>query len=229
MKTIWNYIKRNAPVFLLGLVVVVMFLVIIIISQRQKTQNPGDFTRVEEELTPERESTQPAQESPTQYAPQIADPKYIGLPYFYGEYDPFSRDKNGYPVSPNPGSTRLSSTASDEDVSVIRNMELEKYKERIKPTKIYFTESGFSPADTSGFTGQEIIWTNKSTKEIKIVETVPMHNALKDGVVIKPGESFSFRPLMNKMLSYVEENTKKYGTVMVADVTQPLLPEYNQE
>ena len=100
---------------------------------------------------------------------------------------------------------------------------MEKYQERMQPTEISFTSDGFSPENTRGYTGREIVWTNNTGGEIKIIETVHIHEALKGGIVIKSGETFSFKPLKNKIFTYLEVNSGKYGSVYVSDITTPLL------
>jgi len=223
MQAIKKFLKRNAPVFIFGLIIALVFLLIILTQPKDGSGTPSGFKRVEEEVF-DREPKEPEPtEKPVEYAPQIPSPENKGKPYFYGEYDPNLRDKEGYPAPPTLGSTDVPATYSEEDGGVLRAMEVEKMKERTTPTKISFTAKGFSPADAKGYTGLTITWTNNTDKEIKIVEAVPKHEALKGGVVIKPGESFSFRPLVNRLFTYVEDYSKTYGTVMVEDVTRPLL------
>jgi hypothetical protein len=227
MQALKSFVKRNVPVFFLGLIITVVFLVIILAQPNSDNNVPAGFKKVEEGVFKEGEPTEPTKEEtpPSLYAPQVPSPENKGKPYFYGEYDPNLRDKDGYPTSPPLGSTVIPRNYSQEDKDTIIVMEKEKLADRSNPTRISFTNNGFSPADTSGYTGREIIWTNNTTNEIKIVEAIPRNEALKNGAVIKPGESFSFRPLVNKMFTYLEVNSKKYGTVMVNDITVPLINE----
>jgi hypothetical protein len=229
VKSLKNFMKRNAPVFFLGLIIALVFLVIILAQPNSDNNVPAGFKKVEEGVFKEGEPTEPTKEEtpPSVYAPQVPSPENKGKPYFYGENDPNLRDKDGYPASPPLGSTVIPESYSQEDRDVLKGLEMEKIAERSKPTRISFTSDGFSPADTSGFTGREIIWTNNTANEIKIIEAVPRNEALKNGAIIKPGGSFSFKPLVDRMFTYMEVNSKKYGTVMVNDITVPLLDGYS--
>lgn len=223
MQSFKNFVKRNAPVFVFGLVVALVFLLIILTQPKDDKITPAGFKKVEEEVF-KREPAEPTPVSKSiKYAPQVASPENKGKPYFYGEYNPTSRDKEGYPAPPPLGSTNIPPTYSQEDSDVLKAMEMEKMKERTTPVKISLTEKGPVPADAIGYTGLTIIWTNKTNRDVKIVETIPKHEALKGGVVIKPGESFSFRPFVDRLFTYVEEYSKTYGTVLVYDITRPLL------
>lgn len=225
MQALKSFVKRNAPVFFLGLIITLVFLVIILAQPKVENTVPAGFKKVEEKVFEGGKPKEPEEDvaKPSEYASQVAKPENKGKSYFYGEYDPNLRDAQGYPTAPPLGSTVIPANYSQEDKDVIRGMEMEKSAERSQPTRIAFTNNGFSPADTSGYTGREIIWTNNTAKEIKIVEAVPRHEALKTEAIIKPGESFSFKPLVDRMFTYMEVSSKKYGTVMVNDITAPLI------
>lgn len=224
MQSLINFVKRNAPVFFLGLIITLVFLAIILTQPNVNKDVPAGFKKVEEVVFNDREPINPTPEpQPQEYAPQIPSPENKGKPYFRGEYNPNLRDSEGYPIPPPIGSTYIAPNLPEEERNIRRGLELERYRERMKPTSITFTTDGFSPENTKGFTGREVIWTNNTANEIKIIETTPVHEALKNGVVIKPGESFSFKPLTTKIFTYMEVNSKKYGSVSVADITTPLL------
>lgn len=226
MQSLKNFVKRNAPVFFLGLIILIIFVAIILSSPHANNDVPAGFKKVEEEVFKEGESAEPKpEEKPTEYAPQIPSPDNKGKPYFYGESNPNLRDAEGYPVSPPVGSTPVPPNISKEDQDVMKGLEMERYQERLQPTKIVFTGTGFSPENASGYTGREIIWTNNTAQEIKIVETVPRHAALKNGITINSGGSFSFKPLRTGIFTYLESTSKKYGSVYVRDITTPLLGE----
>lgn len=229
MQNIKNFLKRNAPIFIFGLIIALIFVIITLLQPRTQKTTPGSFKKVEEEVFKE----EPPKEEPktqTQYAPQTPSPENIGKPYFYGEYDPTLRDEQGYPIPPKPGSTPIPPYANSTDVEMIRNLELEVYKKRTAPVYINFTdELGFQPSDASAFTGTRIIWTNKTDHEIFIEQTLPIHDALKNGIRLGPGESFEFRPLLDRFFSYVEYYSKSYGTISIGDTTRPLVENWNPE
>ena len=223
MQALKKFLKRNAPVFIFGLIIGLVFLLIILTQPKDENRTPSGFTRVEEEIF-DREPKEPEPtEKPTEYAPQIASPENKGKPYFYGEYDPNLRDEMGYPVPPKIGTTSIAPKADEEHKMEIDRIERENYNIRTKTIYVDFTETGFSPPDIIAFTGQRIIWTNRTSAEIIIVQPVQIHEALKGGISLKPGESFEFRPLVDKQFTYAEKNSAKYGTILVNDVTRPLM------
>ena len=223
MQALKKFLKRNAPVFIFGLIIALVFLLIILTQPKDEGGTPSGFRRVEEEVF-EREPKEPEPtEKPTEYAPQVASPENKGKPYFYGEYDPNLRDDNGYPIPPAIGTTPRDQLATEQEVYEITDIEYQERERRTQTVYITFTDKGFGPVDATGFTGEKIIWTNNTNKEIKIVQTLPIHDALKGGITIKPGESFEFRPLVNKQITYMDDYSKKYGTLMVVDSTMPLV------
>lgn len=225
MQSLKDFIKRNAPVFFLGLIITLVFIAIILSQPTSENNVPAGFKKVEEKVFESGKPKEPetAETQPTEYAPQIPSPENKGKPYFYGEYDPNLRDDAGYPIPPKVGTTSAPPNANEETLSEIQFIEQENYKLRTQTVQIDFTDSGFKPADAMGFTGGKIIWTNKTTKDIRILQTLPIHEALKGGINLKPGESFEFRPLKDKQFTYVEANSQKYGSLMISDVTQPLM------
>lgn len=223
MQVVKNFFKRNLGVFIFGLIIALLFLLIIFTQPKDKDTTPPGFKKVEEEIF-EREPKQPQEEEKIEYAPQIPSPENVGKPYFYGEHNPNLRDEEGYPKPPEIGSTPIPAWAKKEDIEMIKALEYEVYKERTTPVKISFTkEKGFMPANTNAYTGGKIIWTNNSNQEIEIRQSLPIHKALENGIKLKPGESYVFRPLVSGFFSYAEMNSKIYGTIWVSDVTLPLV------
>ncbi|MBU0650052.1 hypothetical protein KJ605_00070 [Patescibacteria group bacterium] len=219
-----QFIKRNRPVFFLGLVVLLIFVAIILLNPDKNTNMPAGFKKVEETVFDDREpTTPPSTTGPTEYAPQIPSPENKGKPYFYGEHNPNLRDEQGYPTPPQVGTTSFPSGLSEETLLHYRIIEEDNYANRTRTVYIDFTNEGFMPADSTAFTGQRIIWTNKTGNEIIIKQTVPIHEALKNGITLQPNESFEFRPLLDKKFTYVEKNSLKYGSIFVSDVTLPLM------
>lgn len=224
MQALKKFLKRNAPVFIFGLIIGLVFLLIILTQPQAEDRTPSGFKRVEEEVF-EREPKEPEPtEKPVEYAPQIASPENKGKPYFYGEYDPNLRDGEGYPKSPELDSTPIPPEFTETDISMLKSVEYEVYYQRKRVAEIGFTdELGFQPADEVAYTGGKIVWKNSTNHDILIEQTLPIHDALKDGVKLAPGESFEFRPLIDRFFSYVEAGSKTYGTISVVDVTRPLV------
>ncbi len=212
--------------FLLGVIIAAVFLAIILSDQQRINGVPANFKKVSDEVFNKQEPTEPPKEKTTnrfEYAPQKADPENKGKPYFYGEYNPNLRDEQGYPTPPRPGSSVYSNSIYPEIIQDEKSAEQEEYERRLKDTVIEFDGTNFSPTDASGYTGQKVMWVNKSKGDIEIKEISTVHGALKDPISIKSGGSFEFRPLLNGRFTYIETQSKIYGTVYIADVTTPLL------
>lgn len=224
MQAFKKFLKRNAPVFIFGLIIALVFLLIILTQPKDESRTPSGFRRVEEEIF-EREPKEPEPaEKPTEYAPQIPSPENKGKPYFYGEYDPNLRDEEGYPKPPELGSTEIPGWATETDIQMIKIAEYEALQQRKEPVHIGFdTEKGFNPVNANAYTGGKVVWTNNTDREIEIQQSLPIHQSLKNGVVLKPGESYTFRPLVDGLFSYAEINTRIFGTIWVSDVTLPLV------
>ena len=223
MSSVKDFVRRNAPVFFLGAIIVLIFLIVIFASSKGRNITPAGFRKVEEEIFEDRESTQPAEEKQGEYAPQIPNPGNVGKPYFYGEYNPNLRDEKGYPMAPAIGSTVIPDYADEQDKVETQALEYEEAQKRKQVVAIDFTTDGFKPQLAQAYTGGTIVWTNRTATEIKLVQTLPIHLALKGGTVLAPGESFEFRPLVNKQFVYLDDYTKKSGSISIIDVTKPLV------
>jgi len=223
MRSLKNFIKRNTPVFVLGLVITLVFLVIILAQPKSENNVPAGFKKVEEKVFESGKPTEPPKnEEITQYASQIPSPENKGKPYFYGESNPNLRDSEGYPTPPSPDTVEIPSTFTDEDKMALKQIVQETYAKRTAVVTINYTDAGFDPTDVITYTGQRINWINTTDKQITINQTLSIHEALTKGLVLKPGESVIFRPLVNGTFTYLENGSKKYGSITVIDVTAPL-------
>jgi|GEM_PF-2439259 hypothetical protein len=224
MEPLKHFVKRNASVFFVGLIITLVFLILILAQPKSEKGTPAGFKQVEEGIfeSGEPREPEPTQTPPTDYASQIPSPDNKGKPYFFGEINPNLRDSEGYPTPPSAESVAVPDTPYPEQAAQIRGIARESYVKRVTPVQITYTDAGFEPKDTAGYTGQKIIWVNKSAKPITIKQTAPIHQALSNGLAIAPGASAIFRPLVTGLFSYLEENTGNYGTIYVNDVTAPL-------
>lgn len=224
MQSLKSFIKRNAPVFFLGLIITLVFLVIILAQPKVGNNVPAGFKKVEEKVFENGKPKEPGESAvkPSEYASQTASPENIGKPYFYGEANPNLRDSEGYPTPPLPESVEIPNNLSTDEKIDLKSVAQESYNKRTSVVQIKFTNAGFEPKDTSAYTGQKIEWINNTSKQIVIKQTSPIHQALKNGLLIEPGKSAIFRPLVNGLFSYLEEGSGKYGTIYINDITTPL-------
>lgn len=219
-----KFFQRNLPVFVIGLIILILFVLIILTSPKEGGGNPAGFKKVGEEVFENREPAEPEPtEVPEEYAPQTPSTENKGKRYFYGEYDPTLRDSEGYPTPPQPGSSVIPEGTDSERTGQLRVIEKENYAIRTKTININFTGEGFKPVDVMAFTGQKIVWNNKTDKEIFITPVSESHEAIKNGFSIAPGQSYVFRPLIDIRFTYMEKNSSEFGTVIVNDSTRPLV------
>lgn len=225
MNVIVAFLKRNLPVFILGAVIAIFFAFLIIVSQNKKTDfSPASFKRVEEDVFNEREATNPVE--PEEEISNNANTSNDAKPLFLGEYNPSLRDEEGFPTPPKPESIKYpkSIVGNEEDRLAVLSAEQEEYARRTKTIYIDYTEAaGFTPNSTSATTGQKIVWTNKSATTIKLEQTLPKFDEFKNGVEIEPNKTFEFRPTKDKLFTYIEATSRKFGAVTIGDATAPLI------
>lgn len=223
MSALKGFLKRNTPVFVLGLCILIIFGVIILSTPNSEKKFPAGFKKVEEQVFNEREPTEPApDEQSVEYAPQIPSVENKGKPYFYGEKNPSLRDAEGYPTPPSPDTIPIPKSMDPEEQANLRESVEYNYNIRTTPVIIKFSEKGFEPTEATAYTGQKIEWQNTTKEGIKIIQTIAIHEALKNGITISPGQSLVFRPLVTGVFKYLETGSGKYGAITVMDSTAPL-------
>ena len=81
--------------------------------------------------------------------------------------------------------------------------------------EIAYTNDGFVPDDTTAYLGQKVRWTNKTDKQIKLVQTVSRFPELEGGITIAPGKTFEFRPNKDRLWGYREEFSGNTATIFI--------------
>jgi len=79
----------------------------------------------------------------------------------------------------------------------------------------YTEEDGFIPKETQALLGQKVRWTNNSDREIKIIQSIKKFDEFKDGLIIKPAESFELELYEGKLWTYKEEQSQTYGSIFI--------------
>jgi len=155
-----DFIKRNSPVFVIGIVTLVVFIIITIVSQFKKSREPELVSLTTSQVT-ELETT---------------DPRNISMPT---EYE------------------------ADKKYGIL---------------EIEYTQQGFVPQNARSFQNQLVRWTNATDTPLNIVQLTNTYPELKDGISIKPGETFEFRLYKPRLWSYEREDNKdQFGTIFVVE------------
>ena len=83
MQPVKDFVKRNAPVFILGLFITLIFVVIIVAQPKVENNVPAGFIKVEESVFEGGQPKEPQESElrPDEYATQIASPENKGKPY----------------------------------------------------------------------------------------------------------------------------------------------------
>lgn len=219
-----SFIKRNAPVFFLGLIITLIFLALIFAQPKTGNDVPAGFKKVEETVFEGGKPKEPEESTVKtgEYAPQVPSPENKGKPYFYGESNPNLRDTEGYPVPPTPDTVEVSGTLTTEDRLELKEVIQETYSRRISTVVVNYTVNGFEPSDIIAYTGQKVELVNTTNNQITINQTSSIHEALKNGLIIPAKKSATFRPLITGAFTYMETGSGKYGGITVLDATAPL-------
>ena len=208
------------PVLVLGLITVIIFIAIIISSQAGTHKEPTLIKQTPEEINKTRgidtknikQTTQSSQSSGGSQTNSSAQANFIEV--------------NGkkYPAPPKPGQVQKTFRSEEEKTDYL-GAEMEEYERRTRIIQIDYTEAGFNPINPKVFTGQLIRWTNKTKNPIMLIQTLDRFDEFKGGVLIKPGESFEFRPTKKFYFAYIERDSKKYAGITIGDSTLPLINE----
>ncbi len=185
------FIKRNTPVFIVGTITFVLFVVIILFSQN----NNNDTTIPSLVKVPEQQ----AEELATEYTPQsIPQPNTTG------------NTSTNSPVDILPGeeirakevieSIKLTQDEIDAEYGILR---------------VAYTEEGFVPKNTNGYAGQLATFTNESDNPITIMETTVRLPQFATGLTLEPGGTVEFRLAGSRLWTYRETTSGDIGAIFV--------------
>ncbi len=204
-----EFIKRNKPVFIIGVITALVFLIIIAVSQsrNEKSLLPGLVKVNEEEFTPEEQPIEEPQKPITEMSAAELD-RMVEKTYKEGYSDNFSL-LPGNPV--------------DEAVS-------EKYKELeaqayMTPEEVtsefgdlnisYTDDGGYEPRKSKGYKFQTVVWTNNSDRAIKLVQLNPLFNELANGITLQPGESYAMEMYKEGNFRFTEDESRAFGSIAI--------------
>lgn len=187
-------IKRNIPVFIIGAVTLVIFIVIILISQSRSSSLVPILTRVEK-----------GEDQPT-FRGTVTE-----------SVTPTIADKNPPPADePTP-----SQLAEREDYIERTTLPQEKVDTKYGVLEITFTaEEGFSPKNTDAFLGQIVSFYNSTDKVIELTQKTPkFEDWKKERKYVSPGESLEFRLPKTHLWVYEEVDSGFAGSIYVRTAT----------
>ena len=183
-----NFIKRNLPIFIIGGLTVVVFIGIIIVS-RAKSPDGLNLEQVElETLTTENEVAESTES------------------LMMGNTEP----ETGLIAE---------ETTPEEATSLIDKLKKSGHiitAEDYLPIKIAFTEGGFVPKVASGYEGQQVIWTNKTDKTLKMIQLRDFFDEIGDGIELAPGATFSVTLIGEGTWKYREMDNYYLGTIEIS-------------
>lgn len=204
-----EFIKRNKPVFIIGLITVIFFLIIIAVSQSRDEDSslPGLVRVNEEEFTPEEPPIEEPEKPITEMSAAELDRMVAKI------------DKEGY----SDNFSLLPGNPVDEAAS-------EKYKELeaqayMSPDEVkvefgdlnisYTDEGGYEPRKTKAYKFQNVVWTNNSDRAIILRQLNPLFNELANGVTLQPGESYSMEMYKEGNLRVTEDESRAFGSIAI--------------
>lgn len=204
-----EFIKRNQPVFIIGIITVIVFLVIIFVSQSRTEDSllPGLVKVDEQEFTPEEEPIEEPERPITELS--AAELDKIAEEMDRGEY------KDNYSLLPG-------SPVDEALAEKFKELEAQAYMtpEEVKATfgeiNISYTdEGGYEPRKSQGRKFQNITWTNNSDREIKLLQLNPLFNELASGVTLAPGESYTMELYKEGNFRFTEDESRAFGSITI--------------
>lgn len=191
-----NFFKRNLPIFIIGILIIVLFLIAIFLHAQK--QNFGlNLKKVGITLP---ESTAIANETSSSsiakdYSANTTKPTITN-----------SDDTSGESTASIDVNPRLNPvTVKPEDIKKIDS----------SLVLTFYDDNGFIPRESRASLGEVIEWVNKSSSEIVIREKTVKFDEFKVGVHILPGDSFKFRIYKEGLWAYEDINSKKLGYMLI--------------
>lgn len=83
--------------------------------------------------------------------------------------------------------------------------------------EISYTEKGFSPMNTKAEKNQWVRWTNKTDKDIYLVQKTKVYQELNEPVLIKAHSSFEYKLTKDRLWTYEEKETRSFGSIYVME------------
>jgi hypothetical protein len=184
-----NFLKRNAPVFVIGFVMLVLFLIAIISSENKSDpSNLPNLIRVRDE-----EEEEIFFEPPPEEVIIIEETESSKLGY-KEEEDIITNEER---------------RVHDERTT----LNSEEVKARYGVLEINFTSEGFEPRNTNGYIGQIVRFNNNTGTSITIQQTTPKYDFWENPRTIPAGSSLEFEATEKGLWTYLEQDSNKLGAI----------------
>lgn len=189
MSPMSSFFKRNIPVFVIGLLTVVVFIAVTVASQsKDKAASTlpilvrlGQDPDTVEEFVPDLdEQEQPRAEDVIE---QLASENQEDL---------------------------------NEQQKVLAGLTLppDEVNQRYGYLEIKVTSTGIEPKNATGWVGQIVRWTNETDNPIELKQTTPMYEEWKNSnKVVAPGGTVELQLTQNRLWTYRELNLGFFGSI----------------
>ncbi len=206
-----EFIKRNQPVFIVGAITIIVFLVIIGLSQSRDDNSllPGLVKVGEQEFTPEETPIKEPEKPITEMTAAEIDKMVAKMDITEGKYD------NNYSLLPgNPVDEAMEEKIKDLEAQAY--MTPDEVKSEFGELNISYTdEGGYEPRKSPAYKFQNVTWTNNSDREIKLVQLNPLFTEFANGVILAPGESYTMELYKEGNFRFTEDESRAFGAVTI--------------
>ena len=213
MESLKDFISRNMPVFIIGGVTALIFLIVILLSQTNEDSILPGLIKIEDDsvsltIDDSEKEKQPIDISTLQ--PEEVDELVENFDYGTGKYDES--------FSLLPGDPR--------DEAMEARTQWYYDETRLTPEEvdtkhgkylINYTEEGFDPYKAEVYIHQTVVWINNTDKAITLSQISPRIDEWKNSdKTIAPGDSFEYQiPEIPGNWTYEEATTHKQGKLYI--------------
>lgn len=117
-------------------------------------------------------------------------------------------------IEPPEGGESKEEEEEEEGITSLTKIELRKLN---SVQEIGFTSEGWEPREAYILKNQMVRWTNNTDVDIVIKQLNNVYPEFKEGIIIKPGETFEFKPYRHGYWRYEEVNTGSWGSIFSQD------------
>jgi len=179
------FISRNKSVFVIGFITLLVFLAIIVLSERRQ----GSGSYIQPKLVP------------------------IDQGIDTGNTSPFKTTK--LQQESTPSEDFFNTSAPAEAVQSTQSIADAKVDQTYGTLKVEWTSNGFSPKNAKAILGQKVLWKNLTDKNIFIMQKTLFFNNFASPQVVPSNGEFEFRLYKEGIWSYEEKGSKITGSIFI--------------
>lgn len=214
MQQIKEFLRRNAPVFVVGGILLASFLLVIYLSQnRSEPVEEPELVVVEseEEALEFRSLEELTAAEISEISPEELERVLEEYGPNQGQYD------SSFSLLPgNPGDEAINETR--EKFDELNKLNADQVQDNFGDVVIRYTEEGFEPQSPVVYIYQSVIWVNETEEPItlrQLTQRFPDWN--NSPKTLSPGEQFEYQ-IPNTLIGkwpYEEAQSRKYGTLRI--------------